>query len=109
MRVLESNLTLEINRAVQSATIPKDNSGLWSRRDGSRLTLEKVLVGTALRSIPEPDLFGVPTNRLSLWQVIQRKSNQCCKLWATDNLHLTFTSSSTSIICTGSRTFWSAS
>ncbi|XP_058817141.1 uncharacterized protein LOC131680443 [Topomyia yanbarensis] len=51
------------------------------------LTPGHFLVGSALQSIPEPDLASVPCNRLSLWQAIQRKCQQFWKLWSTDYLH----------------------
>ncbi|XP_038106740.1 uncharacterized protein LOC119766331 [Culex quinquefasciatus] len=55
--------------------------------DVTAITPGHFLVGSALQSIPEPDLSGVPTNRLSLWQAIQRKTQQFWKLWTTDYLH----------------------
>ncbi|XP_058448983.1 uncharacterized protein LOC131428941 [Malaya genurostris] len=55
--------------------------------DLGALTPGHFLVGSALQSIPEPDLADVPCNRLSLWQTIQRKSQQFWKLWSTDYLH----------------------
>ncbi|XP_038116940.1 uncharacterized protein LOC119769111 [Culex quinquefasciatus] len=58
-----------------------------SPNDVTAITPGHFLVGSALQSIPEPDLSGVPTNRLSLWQAIQRKTQQFWKLWTTDYLH----------------------
>ncbi|XP_055633074.1 uncharacterized protein LOC129773488 [Toxorhynchites rutilus septentrionalis] len=50
------------------------------------LTPGHFLVGSALQSIPEPDLAEVPVNRLSLWQAMQRKLQLFWKLWSTDYL-----------------------
>ncbi|XP_055623360.1 uncharacterized protein LOC129766789 [Toxorhynchites rutilus septentrionalis] len=48
------------------------------------LTPGHFLVGSALQSIPEPDLAQIPENRLSLWQEMQRRTLSFWKLWSTD-------------------------
>ncbi|XP_065078351.1 uncharacterized protein LOC135701472, partial [Ochlerotatus camptorhynchus] len=55
--------------------------------DTEALTPGHFLVGSALQSIPEPDLAQVPNNRLSLWQEVQRRTQTFWKLWSTDYLH----------------------
>ncbi|XP_055642941.1 uncharacterized protein LOC129779482 [Toxorhynchites rutilus septentrionalis] len=48
------------------------------------LTPGHFLVGSALQSIPEPDLAQIPKNRLSLWQEMQQRIQSFWKLWSTD-------------------------
>ncbi|XP_055623539.1 uncharacterized protein LOC129766968 [Toxorhynchites rutilus septentrionalis] len=55
--------------------------------DLEALTPGHFLVGSTLQSIPEPDLAEIPANRLSMWQAMQRKTQDFWKLWSKDYLH----------------------
>ncbi|XP_054278702.1 uncharacterized protein LOC128997139 [Macrosteles quadrilineatus] len=54
--------------------------------DLTTLTPAHFLVGGALSAVPEPDLKGVPQNRLSRWQLLQQMKQSFWKRWSKEYL-----------------------
>ncbi|XP_062557939.1 uncharacterized protein LOC134222805 [Armigeres subalbatus] len=50
------------------------------------LTLGHFLIGSSLQDLPEPDWKAIPTNRLDIFQMLQRKLHQFWERWRTEYL-----------------------
>lgn len=55
--------------------------------DLSALTPGHFLIGAPLASVPEPDLFDVPNNRLRHWQLVQAFHQRIWKRWQLEYLN----------------------
>jgi hypothetical protein len=56
-------------------------------KDPQALTTGHFLIGEPLMAIPDADYSGVPINRLSRWQFIQRCTQHLWKEWSRDYMH----------------------
>ena len=69
-----------------SVTLLTQIEGLLNSRpleDVIALTPGHFLIGTALNSVPEPNLLNLNESRLSKWQLIQRMTHQFWHEWST--------------------------